>query len=274
MIRLMQPGDLSAMVALWQEAFGTGDSAEEIINKFAGQTHAWVDERDGQIVGMLLTPPAQIGSHKGVYLCGLATAKAWRGKGIATAMLKQVLDLLVQVGVEFAALIPETEELYGFYEQRGFQRAFTRRELEKPLHRNLWSRAEFDAIPARGLNELRTKFCPQIVQLSADAVTWTMTDLYARGVTVVSNENGYGLYFREGDCLRFIELMAQNDKAANCLLEAAREREVIAERAVLTVPDAGTLFMGEGRRYAHGMIRFLAQPFEVDESYLGLALDV
>ena len=101
-----------------------------------------------------------------------------------------------------------------------------------------------------------------------------MTDLYARGVTVVSNENGYGLYFREGDCLRFIELMAQNDKAANCLLEAAREREVIAERAVLTVQDAGTLFMGEGRRYAHGMIRFLAQPFEVDESYLGLALDV
>ena len=273
MIRLMRPEDLPAMKEIWVEAFGP-DPVEEIIGKFAGQTHAWVEERGGKVVAMVLTPPAQIGAHKGVYLCALATHKDWRGQGIATSMLNQILDLLVQVGVEFAALIPENEGLYPFYEARGFVRAFARRELEKPLRRNLWSRAEFDTVPVRAVGELRTKFCPQVMQFSADAMAWTMGSLYARGVTVVSNENGYGMYFREGDCLRFVELMAKNDKAATCLLEAAREREVVAERAVFSVPDAGTLFLGEGRRYDHGMIRFLTQPFAVDDSYLGLALDV
>ena len=273
MIRLMRPEDLPAMKAIWLEAFGP-DPVEEIIGKFAGSTHAWVEERNGQVAAMVLTPPAQIGSHKGVYLCALATAKEWRGKGIATAMLNEILNLLVQVGVEFAALIPETESLYGFYEKRGFVRAFARRELEKPLRRNLWSQAEFDTVPVRAVGDLRAKFCPQVMQFSSEAMAWTMGSLYARGVTVVSNENGYGMYFREGDCLRFVELLAKNDKAVNCLLEAAREREVVAERAVFSVPDTGTLFLGEGRRYDHGMIRFLAQPFAVEESYLGLALDV
>lgn len=274
MIRLMQPGDLPAMEALWQEAFGTAERAKAIIEKFAGVTHAWVDERDGQVAAMLLTPPAQIGSHKGVYLCGLATAKNWRGKGLATELLNHVADLLSQVGVEFIALIPEKESLYGFYEARGYQHAFARRTLEKPLTRNLWSRADFDSIPVHGLGSLRTQFCPSIVQFTADSLTWVMTDLYARGITVVSNENGYGMYFREGDCLRFVELMANSDKAAICLLEAAREREVVAERAVLSVPDDSTLFLGEGRRNDHGMIRFLAEPFALEGSYLGLCLDV
>ncbi len=274
MIRLMQPGDLPAMEALWQEAFGPDDQAKEIIEKFAGVTHAWVNERDGQIAGMLLAPPAQIDTHKGVYLCGLATAQSWRGKGVATELLQQVTDLLKQVGVEFAALIPENDDLYGFYEKRGYQQAFARRVLEKPLHRNLWSRAEFDTVPVRAVSELRKQFCPQMLQVSAEAVAWTVSDLYRRGITMVSNENGYGLYFREEDCLRFVELMAKNDKAVQCLLEAAREKEVVAERAVFSVPAGGCLFMGEGVRQPHGMIRFLAQPFDLEESYLGLALDV
>lgn len=274
MIRLMQPGDLPAMEALWQEAFGTEDNAKEIIEKFAGITHAWVDEQEGQVASMLLTPPAQIGSHKGVYLCGLATAKKWRGKGLATGLLNRVAELLSQVGVEFIALIPENEALFSFYESRGYQRAFARRTLEKPLSRNLWSRAEFDSVPVHALGSLRTQFCPSVVQFSADSLTWELTDLYARGITVVSNENGYGMYFREGDCLRFVELMANSDKAVTCLLEAAREREVIAERAVFSISDDSTLFLGEGRRSDYGMIRFLAEPFVLEGSYLGLGLDV
>lgn len=275
MIRLMQTGDLPFMKELWQEAFGEAqEEAERVITRFAGETHAWVDEQDGQITAMALTPPVQIGQHKGVYLCGLATAKNWQKRGIATEMLKHIADLLVQVGVEFIALIPENEQLFSFYEKRGYMPAFPRRKMELPLRRNLWSQAEFDTVPVRAIGELRTKFCPNVVQLSQDAMLETMTDLYARGITVVSNENGYGMYFREDNNLRFVELMAYNDKAVKCILEAAREREVIAEQATFTVPDEGTLFLGEGSRYMHGMIHFLGQPFDVSDSYLGLALDV
>ena len=274
MIRLMQPEDLPAIKTLWRQAFGEGDDVESAIRDFAGMTHAWVDERDGKVAAMLLTPPAQIGTHKGVYLCALATAKEWQNKGVATAMLNHVLDLLAQVGVEFAALIPENETLVPFYQARGFQQAFARRRLEKPLTRNLWSRAEFDTVPVRSMSELRAKFCPRTVQFSAEATGWCVADLYKRGVTVVSNPGGYGMYFRKGDCLHFAELMAKNDDAVTCLLQAVREREVVAERAVFTVPADSSLFLGEGSRYYHGMIRFLAQPFDLEGSYLGLAMDV
>lgn len=275
MIRLMQAGDLPLMKELWLEAFGgSPESAEGVITRFAGETHAWVDEQDGQLTAMALTPPVQIGRHKGVYLCGLATAKAWQGRGIATELLQHIADLLAQVGVEFIALIPESDQLFSFYEKRGYKAAFPRRKLELPLHRNLWSQAEFDAVPVRAIGELRAKFCPNVVQLSQEAMLETMTDLYARGITVVSNANGYGMYFREDNNLRFVELMAYNDKGVKCILEAAREREVIAEQASFTVPDESTLFLGEGIRYMHGMIRFLGQPFDVSDSYLGLALDV
>ena len=49
-----------------------------------------------------------------------------------------------------------------------------------------------------------------------------MTQLYRRGLTVVSNRRGYGLYYTSGDTLQFLELQADNDHCADRLLQAAR----------------------------------------------------
>ena len=51
----------------------------------------------------------------------------------------------------------------------------------------------------------------------------------------MSNEHGYGIYFRKEDTLYFVEMMADSDRAAEILMEAAREKEVIVEKAVITV---------------------------------------
>ena len=118
------------------------------------------------------------------------------------------------------------------------------------------------------------KYCPDIVQLSTDAMVQELTELYSRGITVVSAEDGYGLYFREGETLHFVELMAEGDRAAERLMEAAREREVIVDSANVTVNAGQNLFLGEGTREDHGMIRFFGEAFDISESYLGLALDV
>ena len=45
------------------------------------------------------------------------------------------------------------------------------------------------------------------------------------------------------------------------------------EKAVVTVGAAQTLFSGEGLREDYGMIRFLAEPFDVSETYMRLMLD-
>ena len=63
------------------------------------------------------------------------------------------------------------------------------------------------------------------------------------------------------------------DRAAEVLMEAAREKEVIVERAVITVGAAQNLFLGEGTRQDYGMIRFDAEPFDVEESYMRLMME-
>lgn len=98
-------------------------------------------------------------------------------------------------------------------------------------------------------------------------------DLYSSGATIVSSAHGYGIYFRKEDTLYFVELQADNDRAAEVLMEAAREKEVIVEKAVITVGASQPLFLGEGTRQDYGMIRFDAEPFDVAESYMRLMLE-
>ena len=98
-------------------------------------------------------------------------------------------------------------------------------------------------------------------------------DLYSRGATIVSSERAYGIYFRKEDTLYFVEMMAEDDRAAEELMEAAREKEVIVEKAVITVGAAQNLFLGEGARQDYGMIRFEGEPFDVSESYLRLMME-
>ena len=47
-----------------------------------------------------------------------------------------------------------------------------------------------------------------------------ITRLYRRGMTIVSNQRGYGLYCQEKDELLFMELQADNDHSADILLQA------------------------------------------------------
>ncbi len=102
--------------------------------------------------------------------------------------------------------------------------------------RNLWSQAEFDTVTAKKLCELREQFWkPDTVQLSPERMAVVLGSCTPSGATIVSNEHGYGIYFRKEDTLYFVEMMADNDRAAEILMEAAREKEVIVEKAVITV---------------------------------------
>ena len=79
----------------------------------------------------------------------------------------------------------------------------------------------------------------------------TMTQLYRRGLTVVSTRRGYGLYFTKGDTLQFLELQADNDHCADQLLQAAREKTGAANARILLAENQ-TLYLGSGRRCGYG----------------------
>ena len=71
----------------------------------------------------------------------------------------------------------------------------------------------------------------------------------------------------------FVAYARPSFSADRPLMEAAREKEVIVEKAVITVGASQTLFLGEGTRQEYGMIRFDGEPFDVTESYMRLMME-
>ena len=197
--------------------------------------------------------------------------------GEGSLLLAGLLDTLCAHqklrGAGFTVTVPADAAQAALLQDKGFAKAFALRCLPREVSRNLWSQAEFDTVTAKKLCELREQFWKDTVQLSPERMAVVLQELYARGATIVSNEHGYGIYFRKEDTLYFVEMMADSDRAAEILMEAAREKEVIVEKAVITVGAAQPLFLGEGTRQEYGMIRFDAEPFDVSESYLRLMLE-
>ena len=254
MYRLMQPSDRAAVVALWQKE--RGDTAEFIntaMDRFAGEQNVYVAEENGQIEAAALAVPVTLQGRPGNYLFGLC--------GQGSLILAGLVDTLCAQqklrGAGFTVAAPTSPERAALLQDKGFQKAFALRCLPREVERNLWSQAEFDSVTAK----------------KPEKMAVVLGDLYSRGATIVSSEQGYGIYFRKEDTLYFVELMAEDDRSAEKLMEAAREKEVIVEKAVITVGAAQNLFLGEGTRQDYGMIRFEGEPFDVSESYMRLMLE-
>ena len=269
MYRLMQPSDEAAVLALWQsQHHDTEDFAKMVLDRFAGMQNIYVADENDAIVAAALAVPVTLQGRTGNYLCLC---------GEGSLLLAGLLDTLCAHqklrGAGFTVTVPADAAQAALLQDKGFAKAFALRCLPREVSRNLWSQAEFDTVTAKKLCELREQFWKDTVQLSPERMAVVLQELYARGATIVSNEHGYGIYFRKEDTLYFVEMMADSDRAAEILMEAAREKEVIVEKAVITVGAAQPLFLGEGTRQEYGMIRFDAEPFDVSESYLRLMLE-
>ena len=270
MYRLMQPSDWAEVLALWQAQRGdTEEFVRGAVEHFAGVQNVYVAEENDHIEAVALAVPVTLQGRPGSYLFGLC--------GQGSLLLAGLVDTLCAQqklrGAGFVVAVPASPEQSTLLQDKGFQKAFALRCLPREVERNLWSQAEFDSVTAKKLCELRAKYWPDTVQLPPEPMGEVLRDLYSRGATIVSSEQGYGIYFRREDTLYFVEMMAENDRAAEVLMEAAREKEVIVEKAVITVGAAQNLFLGEGTRQEYGLIRFEGEPFDVSESYMRLMMD-
>ena len=270
MYRLMQPSDWAEVLALWQAQRGdTEKFVRGAVERFAGVQNVYVAEENDHIEAVALAVPVTLQGRPGSYLFGLC--------GQGSLLLAGLVDTLCAQqklrGAGFVVAVSASPEQSTLLQDKGFQKAFALRCLPREVERNLWSQAEFDSVTAKKLCELRAKYWPDTVQLPPEQMGEVLRDLYSRGATIVSSEQGYGIYFRREDTLYFVEMMAENDRAAEVLMEAAREKEVIVEKAVITVGAAQNLFLGEGTRQEYGLIRFEGEPFDVSESYMRLMMD-
>ena len=270
MYRLMQPSDRAEITTLWQREHGDSEAfVTKVLEQFAGEQNVYVAEENDRIEAVVLAVPVTLQGRVGCYLYGLTG----QGSLILAGLVDHLCAQQRAKGAGFVVTVPTGPEQAALLQDKGFQWAFPLRCLPREVERNLWSQAEFDSVTAKKLCELRARFWPDTVQLPPEQMAVVFGDLYSRGATIVSSEEGYGIYFRKEDTLYFVEMMASGDRAAEKLMEAAREKEVIVEKAVITVGAAQNLFLGEGKRQDYGMIRFEGEPFDVSESYMRLMMD-
>ena len=271
--RIARPEDYPVLCQLWQDVFGDSQEfALTALKNFIGPEGIYVAADENGPVAQLGAAPVTLQGRRGAYFYALATRPDCRGRGLMHGLIEYACQQLLLSGHSFACLIPAGPSLFDFYAEQGFVKAFPLREFTVPIRHNLWAQAEFDTVTAKALLQLREQFVPNSLTFDLQRISELLRDLYTGGVTTVTTPEGYGLYFVKGETLRFIELFAKSDRDAENLLEAAREKER-AEEAQITLGAAQSLFMGAGEEKDYGMIRFLAQPFDVSESYMRLMLD-
>ncbi len=271
--RIAEKSEWPVLYGLWNQAFGDKkEFVEKVFQQFVGPQGVYVAVQEEEPVALLCAVPVTLQNHSGAYFYGLCTRMDQRGKGIMHGLIEYVCGLLRRQGSDFACLIPAGPELFGFYAEQGFEKAFAKRILSVPIRHNLWAQAEFDNITAKALTQLRRQYVPNSVQLNDQSMAAVLGDLYSGGVTTVNTDAAYGLYFVKGEQLRFTELFAKSDRDAELIIQAAREKER-AEVAQIALGTAQELFMGTGEVKDYGMIRFLDVPFDVSDSYMRLMLD-
>lgn len=115
--------DISALAALWQEAFS--EQAEELIALLLEIGDGFCCRDGERLAAMAFALPYAVAADgallDGRYLYGVATAEAYRGQGIATELLRYAEEELEKQGADGLLLVPADEALRRFYEGRGFR---------------------------------------------------------------------------------------------------------------------------------------------------------
>ena len=123
-MNINRPGenDVPLLRALWQEAFG---DSEDFLDSFYSTAFspdrslcAWVEDN---LASALYWFDCSFGTERAAYLYAVATAKAYRGRGICSALMENTHQLLKNLGYSLAILVPGTEELFDFYKKMGYE---------------------------------------------------------------------------------------------------------------------------------------------------------
>lgn len=136
---------------LWQEAFGDG---EAFLNDFFASafspTRCLCVTEDGRTVAALYWLDALCEGRPVAYLYAIATAKAYRGRGLCRDLMAHTHAKLVSQGYALALLVPGEPSLFDFYARMGYVPCGSIREFscvasEQALTLSVLSPAEYAA---------------------------------------------------------------------------------------------------------------------------------
>lgn len=115
--------DEIACKRLWQEAFGDDDAfTDAFLIRHYSRRRMLAAERDGELAAMLHLVPLRSELGRTTYIYGVATDIRFRGRGLASALMRDAMRLVDERGDDAAILIPSPgdDRLRTFYGRFGF----------------------------------------------------------------------------------------------------------------------------------------------------------
>lgn len=215
--------------ALWQEAFGDGEAFLDIF-----YTYGFTPDRcrclsvDGHVAAALYWFDCSAEGRPLAYLYGVATAKAFRGKGFCRALLENTHAHLKYLGYSGAILVPNGEKLFRMYEKMDYAVCSFVSEFDCTAGPEAVALRQVDA---EEYSRLRRTFLPEngVIQ-EGDNLRFlqTMADFYA-------GEDFLAAVYRGEKCV--IPELLGNVQAAPGILTALR-----VQKGHLRTPGADKAF--------------------------------
>ncbi len=272
---LSGPNDVPALRALWGQAFGDGPVLLDVFfSRLYRPEDAFVVRADGAVQSAAFQIPMTLHSGarswRAAYLYAVATGRAARGRGYASALLGFAAEELAARGCQILLLVPGGAGLREFYRARGFSDFSTveRREWEA-FSPPAPGRAE--PVPPEDYFALRERL---LAARGAPYVSCPAAALEFQAA--IAEQAGGGLYRlwdgetegcacaalerRFGRALVY-ELLWPGETARGAAIAAGA---VGADRAAVRCP-------GGAKPFAMG--RWLVEPPPLPDPYFGVALD-
>lgn len=133
MIRKLEEKDLKEAIEIWNAVVEDGMAfpQEELLTVesgkafFAGQTYVGVAEEEGEIVGLYILHPNNVGRCGHICNASYAVKKSVRGKGIGKLLVQDCIARAKENGfgvLQFNAVVASNASALRLYEKLGFTR--------------------------------------------------------------------------------------------------------------------------------------------------------
>ena len=130
-VRKYEKKDLPSIISIWNEVVEDGIAfpQEELLDEksgeefFASQSFSGVAEDEGEIVGLYILHPNNVGRCGHICNASYAVSSACRGKHIGEALVKDCLSKAKEIGfrvLQFNAVVESNIHARHLYERLGF----------------------------------------------------------------------------------------------------------------------------------------------------------
>lgn len=141
-LRPAYPSDRAAMTALWQQVFGDSEATITGFYEAFPRCRAAVAENEvGALVSIVHVLPQTLTVEDqtipAAYLYAVATRPDYRGRGLASTLIRFTEALLERLDYRCAVLVPAEPSLFSYYARLGYTTAFLRNHTPFPGGREI-----------------------------------------------------------------------------------------------------------------------------------------